>query len=53
MFTLRGTVFPNASELTVANLMSDNYTYQYMRNRMKINGTDYSSKLLKYYVFLN
>ena len=52
-FTMRGTVFTNASLLTVANLMSDNYTYQYIRNRLKVNGTDYSSKLKRNLVFFN
>ena len=53
IFTMRGTVFPNASSLTVANLMSDNYTYQYLRNRLKINGTDYTRQLSSSFVSFN
>jgi hypothetical protein len=53
IFTMRGTVFPNASSLTVSNLMSDNYTYQYLRNRLIINGTDYSRQVYSYYVSFN
>lgn len=45
MFSLQGTVFPNASKCTVANLLSDTYTFQYITNRLSPGGVSYISQV--------
>jgi hypothetical protein len=40
-FTLRGVVFPDPTLLTIDNLLSDNYTSQFFKRRMTVEGTSY------------
>lgn len=49
LFTLRAVVFPNASELTIDNLLSEKYTSQFLQNRMTANGTSYIYDFSYYY----
>jgi len=40
-FTARAIVFQNTSLLTIANLLSEQYTQQYLLNRFTVNGNNY------------
>lgn len=45
IFGIRGVVFPNLSDLTIDNLLSENYTTQYLQRRFTRNGRNYISDL--------
>ena len=45
MFSITGVVFPDPALLTIPNLLSSNYTKNYLLRRLIINGTDYTSKV--------
>ena len=46
MFSLQATIFPNASQCTVANLLSDTYTYQFINKRLSPGGVSYVNQML-------
>lgn len=47
-FTLRAVVFPDPSLLTIQNLLSDNYTSQFIKRRMTVDGISYLQDFNKY-----
>lgn len=51
IFTVRGVVFPNISDLTINNLLSENYTTQYLQRRFTRNGRNYIGNFMSYDVF--
>jgi hypothetical protein len=53
IFTVGGIIFPNASQLTIANLLSDNYTYGYINRRFIVNGTSFLKDVMSYLVAFN
>ena len=52
-FTVRCVVFPNPSDLTINNLLSENYTTQYIQRRFTVGGKSYLSDLSWYSVSIN
>ena len=46
-------VFPKPSDLTIANLLSENYTTQYLQRRFTVGGNSYLSDLARYSVSFN
>lgn len=53
VFTFRVVAFPNKSDLTISNLLSDKYTSQLLRQRLTVNGTSYINDLVYYYGDIN
>lgn len=53
LFTIRGTVFKNPADLTIANLLSENYTSEYIKRRLTIDGTSFLSSLSSNLVSFN
>lgn len=47
-FTFRVVAFPNVSELTIANLLSETYTSQLLARRLNVGGVSYLGDLLDY-----
>lgn len=47
-FTLRAVIFPDPTLLTLDNLLSDNYTSQYLMRRMTVNGTSFITDFNQY-----
>lgn len=47
-FTFRVVAFPNISELTIANLLSETYTSQLLTRRLNVDGVSYLGDLLDY-----
>lgn len=48
LFTFRVVAFPNASELTIANLLSETYTSQFLAKRLNVGGVSYLNDLVDY-----
>ena len=51
IFSVRGVVFPNISDLTINNLLSENYTTQYIQRRFTRGGRNYISNFMSNDVF--
>lgn len=45
--------FPNVSELTIANLLSENYTSQFLARRLNVGGINYLSDLVDFLGSIN
>ena len=52
-FTFRVVAFPNASELTIANLLSETYTSQLLTKRLNVGGVSYLGDLVDYLGSIN
>lgn len=52
-FTMRAIIFPDPAQLTIANLLSDNYTSGYITRRLTVDGTSFLSSLKSFYIKLN
>jgi hypothetical protein len=48
IFTVRSTVFPDTTKLTIENLLSETYTSEFIKNRFIVNGTSFTSTLSYY-----
>lgn len=52
-FTVRGVVFDNSSSLTIDNLLSDEYTTDFLIKRFNVNGFSFLNDVASFVVVIN